>query len=979
VLVAAPLIVARGQSATTEVTAGASTSASAKAPGERKILQLEDFARWNRITSPALSPDGKWMTFTYSPNEGGQTILHVKALDGTKDYTASVGTAAGGGRAGGAPGGRGGGGGGNAPSFTGDSRWAAYMVTPEARGGTGRGGAGRGRGGQPGAAPQEAPAVAHLELLNVASGEKVAIPNAASWKFSNDAHWLAVKLNRAPGLTGGASVTGTSAAAPSGADLIVRDMTSGVDRNIGNVNQFEFDEAGRLLAYTLEAPGRLGNGVYLLDPATGETRALNTAQADFDQLTWSPSGTNLAVLRGEKARGMKQRDNALVAWLGVGGAESKSITYDPSKDASFPKGMVLSEYAAPRWSKDGSRIFVGVKEQEPEVPAADSNKANVDIWHWKDQTPQSVQIVQLQQLRRATLPAVILVASNKLVKLGDDNARTVTPAANSNVAIARNDSAYRGEVAWGGSRADIYKVDVSTGARTLIDRSLSREYGTSPDSKWYLYLKQRQLRAFNLVDGTSATLDASAVAGKSFVNEDDDHAYEKPIWGLGGWTKDGKSVLLYDKYDVWNVPLDGSKATNLTGGVGRAQGIQFRVVRFSGGGGRGGRGGGGGRGGAAAADSDGVDLSQPVALSAYGDRTKKFGYWQVSVGQAPKPLIWEDKSVGGVIKAADADVMVFTEQDFNEFPDYWATNSSFASPQKVTDANPILSEFAWASKKVLIDYKDRFGHQLQGTLTLPPGYEPGKKYPMLVEFYEIMSNTHHNFPVPGYADSPQISMYASNGYAVFQPDVVYEIGKPGTSAVDCVTSGVKKVIELGYADPKHIGLHGHSWGGYQSSYIVTQTDLFAAVVTGAPPTNLTSFYSELYKSTGTVQQGITTVGQVRMGVGVDPYTNTKMFEEQSPIFHVKNIKTPFMILQGGDDGAVDYVEGLQFFNAARTAGKQVIFLTYPGQPHNLTDRDDQKDFAIRMKQFFDHYLMDKPMPEWMANGLPQVRKGGPIR
>lgn len=956
----------------------------------KKILQLEDYARFNRITSPALSPDGRWMTFTYSPNEGGSTILHVKALDGAKDYTASVGSAAGGGRAGGgAPGGRGGGGAANLPAFTSDSHWTAYMVTPEGRGAGGAGRGARGRGTQAPAGGEEAAAtVAHLELLNLATGDKVSIPNASSWKFSNDSRWLAVKLNRTPSTAAttdaapaggrGGRVAAAAAAGPSGADLVIREMATGVVRNIGNVNQFEFDDSGRLLAYTVDAPERLGNGVYLLDPASGESRTLNTAQAEFDQVTWSGDGANLAALRGEKGRGMKQRDNVLLAWLGVAGPEAKAVVYDPSKDATFPKGMVLSEYAAPRWSKDGSRIFVGVKEQEAEVPASDSIKANVDIWHYKDQTPQSVQIVQLQQLRRATFPAVILVASNTLVRLGDDNARNVVPAANSSVALARNDSAYRGEVAWGGSRADVYKVDVATGARTLIDKSLSREYGTSPDSKWYLYLKNRQLHAYNLADGSSSTLDASAVAGKSFVNDDDDHAYEKPIWGLGGWSKDGKSVLLYDKYDVWRVPLDGGKAIDLTGGVGRAQGIQFRVVRFNAGG-RGGRGGGGGRGGAAAADTDGVDLSQPVTLSAYGDRTKKFGYWQVTAGEAPHPLIWEDKNVGGVIKAADADRLVFTEQDFNEFPDYWVTNSRFESPKKVTDANPFLSEFEWASKKVLIDYKDRFGHQLQGTLTLPAGYEQGKKYPMLVEFYEIMSNTHHNFPMPGYADSPQISMYASNGYAVFQPDVVYEIGKPGTSAVDCVTSGVKKVIELGYADPKHIGLHGHSWGGYQSSFIVTQTDLFAAVVTGAPPTNLTSFYSELYKSTGTVQQGITTVGQVRMGVGVDPYTNTKMFEEQSPIFHVKNIKTPFMILQGGDDGAVDYVEGLQFFNAARTAGKQVIFLTYPGQPHNLTDRDDQKDFAIRMKQFFDHYLMDKPMPDWMANGLPQVKKGGPIR
>ena len=92
-------------------------------------------------------------------------------------------------------------------------------------------------------------------------------------------------------------------------------------------------------------------------------------------------------------------------------------------------------------------------------------------------------------------------------------------------------------------------------------------------------------------------------------------------------------MLLYDKYDVWQAPLDGGKATNLTGGVGRAQEIQFRIVRFGGGGGRGGRG-----GGAAAAvaaprrTDDGVDLSQPITLSAYGDRTKKFGYWQLTAG-----------------------------------------------------------------------------------------------------------------------------------------------------------------------------------------------------------------------------------------------------------------------------------------------------------------------------------------------------------
>ncbi len=993
-LVVAPFVSVRAQSGPAASPSARQASALAKPADGGKVLELEDFGRWNRITSPALSADGKWMTFTYTPNEGGQIILHVKAFDGSKDYTVVVGSgpdASGRGAAGG--GGRGGAGGGNGPSFSGDSRWAAYLVTPEGRGGAGRGGRGRGaptpgaRGAAAGAG--EEPAVPHLEILNLATDDKTDVPGAASWKFSDNSRWLAVKLAPPAGAAaapaaagGGRGGRGGGAAAGGGgggADLLVRDMNSGVVRNIGNVNQYEFDDAGNRLAYTVEATDRLGNGVYLLDPATGETRALNTAQADFDQLTWSSDGRNLAVLRGDKVRGMKDKANVLLAWIGVASGGGTPFTYDPSADASFPKGMVLSEYAAPRWSSDGSRLFVGVKPQEPEVAAADSNKANVDIWHWKDQTPQSVQIVQIQQLRRATFPAVILVGSGKLVQLGDDSMRTVTPTADFKDAIGRNDATYRGEVQWGASRADLYRVDVTTGARTLIDKALSRTYGTSPDSRWFLYLKDRQVRAFDLAGGRAVTLDASLVPGRTYVNTDDDHAYELPIWGLGGWSRDGKSVLLYDKYDVWQVPLDGGKETDLTAGVGRAQQIQFRIVRL-GAGGRGGRGGGGGGfgGGGTGPDTAAVDLTQAVTLTAYGVRSKKFGYWRVTAGQPPQPLIWEDKNVGEAMRAADANRVVFTEQDYNEFPDFWATDTTFASPKQVTDAEPILSEYAWSAGKVLIDYKDRFGHALQATLTLPAGYVPGKKYPTLVEFYEIMSNTHHNFPIPGYADSPQIGMYASNGYAVLQPDIVYEIGKPGTSAVDCLTAAVKAVIAAGYADPKHIGLHGHSWGGYQSSFTVTQTDIFAAVVTGAPPTNLTSFYDELYKSTGTVQQGITTVGQVRLGEGVDPWTDTKMFLDQSPIFHVKNIKTPFMILQGGDDNAVDYVEGLQFFNAAREQGKQVIFLSYPGQPHNLTDRDDQKDFAIRMKQFFDHYLMGKPMPDWMANGLPQVDKGEPI-
>ena len=928
-----------------------------------RVLTLADYGKWSRITSPAISADGKWMTYIIQPNEGDAT-LHARQLDGAKVHAVSVGTTPQGG--GGGAGGFGGGAGASAPVISDDSRFVGYFVNPAARDlERSRRGARPGIPGGPGAVQAAGgaarPPARRFEVLDLATGEKFSVANAASFKFANGGRWLAVRKNEA-----------TPDTTRDGADLVLRDLATGETRNIGNVRVYEFDDAGKLLAYTVDAVDRVGNGLYVVELASGATRPLATAAADFDQVAWSSEGASLAVLRGEKKKENKQKDNVLLAWTGVGSAKMTSLEYDPAKDASFPKGMVLSEFAAPRWSRDGSRLFVGVKEQEPDPDRGDEPQANVDVWHWKDPEPQSVQMVRLQQERRSTYPAVITLSTKKLVQLGDREMRSVQATANGKWGIGRLDTPYRGEVAWGGSRADYYRVSTATGERTPIESSITRTMGTSPDGRWFLYLKDKHVYAYDLETGKKVDLDDGESI--SFVDVDDDHPYELPTYGVAGWSRDGRSVLLNHKFDIWQVPLDGGRATNLTGGVGEKEQIRFRIVRLDRRGG-----GGGGRGGRFAQASpdeedEGIDLTRPLLLSAYGEWTKKSGYHQLVPGKQPTPLIWADKSIGTPQKARNADRVIFTQSTFREFPDYWVSGTSFASPRKVTDANPQLAEYAWGSK-VLIDYTNGKGQKLQGTLTLPAGYEPGKKYPMLVYFYEKMSQQHHGFSMPTYDDRPHISTYSSNGYLVLQPDVVYEIGKPGTSALDCVTSAVKKVIELGYADPKRIGLQGHSWGGYQSSFIVTQTDMFAAVVTGAPPTNLVSFYNELYKSTGTVQQGIMELGQVRMGAGVTPWTAHELYESQSPVHNVQNIKTPFLILHGTEDGAVDWHQGLEYFNAARRNGKQVILLSYPGEPHHLARRENQKDFQIRMKQFFDHYLKGAPAPKWMTDGVPQTRKG----
>jgi acetyl esterase/lipase len=970
-----------GQNPQASPPATAAPPAAAMTPDGKRVLTLADYGPWKRITTTALSDDGKWMAYTLTPNDGDETLV-IKNLDGAAVYTIPIGLPAAAGRGGG----RGGAGGGASVQFSDDSRWIAYYVNPPSpppgrgrgtaagpgggAGPTGGPGGGRsgGRTGAPaagGGASGSAP-VRHLELFDLLIGGKVDVPNAGAFQFSKGSQWIAIKMNA----VNAASASDAASANGRGTDLLLRRLATGSTENIGNVSLYDFDESGAWLAYAVDAENHLGNGVYAVNLATGDTRALDNAAQTYDGLAWAAGSKHLVALRGDTPKGKTQRENTLVFWSDA--SQSSAIVWDPSSVASFPKGFVVSEASAPRWARDGSRVFIGIKPQSDLVVESTEPKANLDIWHWKDVELQSEQILRVAQARRATYASVFDVTSQSFVRLTDNALETITPTANGRLAIARDPSPYDHDFSEGQpNRADYYRVDTTTGTRTLVAKHLVRTMGSSPDSRWFLYQEGPQLTAFNLETGK-----ATAIGGPEsarFINTDDDHAAEKPVWGVAGWSKDGKAVLLDDKHDVWSVPLDGGKPVAITGGVGAAQSVELRLTRvLTGGGAGGGRGGRGG--GAGPATDEGIDLTQPQTFTATGEWTKKSGFWRTSAGSTqPAPIIWLDKNVGGVEKAKNADRVIFTEQTFQEFPDYWVSDSNFTSPRKVTDANPQISDYAWGSR-TLVDFTNSKGRKLQATLTLPAGYQPGKKYPMLVYIYETLSNTHHDFSMPVYDDRPHMSEYASSGYLVLEPDIVYEIGRPGSSALDCVTAAVKRVIDLGYADPAHIGLQGHSWGGYESSFILTQTNIFAAVVTGAPLTDLISMYGEIYKQTGTWNGGILETSQGRMGANVTPWNARDLYESQSPLFSVTKIQTPFLILQGTADGAVDWDQGLEFYQAARKNGKQVIFLSYPDEPHHLAKTPNQKDFQVRMKQFFDHYLLGSPEPDWMKNGLPQTEK-----
>ena len=811
-------------------------------------------------------------------------------------------------------------------AFSDDGRWAAFLASPPEK-----------EAEQ--LRKEKKPVPRTLHLVELSTGTSTEEAGVRAFTFSEGGRFLAIHRDRSD-----------ADAEHTGSDLLLRDLQAGTVLSFGNVAEYAFNEAGTFLAYLVDAAGKAGNGLYVVTAADGRIRPLNTGAARFEDVTWSEAHDDVAALRGEKPEGKTQRANVLVVARSVDSASPRVTTWDPAEDGSFPGGFVLSELANTRWTETGARVVVGIKEQDDEVKNdPDADKPNVDVWHWADDRLQSQQMVQANADKRYTYTSVYNVDDGRFVRLATEDMQRVDLTDDGRWALGRRDGRYRGDVTEEQGRADWVRIDPATGAERVIVESIRRPIGASPDGKWALYVEDEIVYATDLQ--TLATTNLTDQAGVDFVNREGGRTGERGAYGVAGWTEDGK-VLLDSEWDVWAVPLAGGPAESVSGGMGARESIRFRVVRLD-------------------RDADWTD-PRAALLSGYGEWTKKSGYFRARPGQDPEPLLFADAMIDDVIKAEKADRVVFTRQTFEEFPDYWVSDARFRNPRKVTDANPQIAEFLWGSR-VLVDYTDQRGNQLQATLALPAGYEAGKQYPMIIYFYEKMSQRHHEFSLPVYDDRPHMSTYASNGYLVLMPDIVYDEGYPGSSALDDVTAAAKKVVELGYADPAHIGLQGHSWGGYETSFILTQTDMFATIVTGAPLTNLMSMNNILYKSSGGGNGPILQWSQGRMAD--TPWDDPERWRSQSPIEHVPNISTPFLILQGTVDGAVDWNQGLELFTAARRLGKEVIFLSYPDEPHHLAKEANQKDFQVRMRQWFDHYLLGEPAPEWMERGIPFLEKG----
>ncbi|HXT16417.1 MAG TPA: prolyl oligopeptidase family serine peptidase [Gemmatimonadaceae bacterium] len=905
-------------------------------PDTKKALPVADYARWRTIATPVISSDGNWVAWSYAQVRRDDQ-LHVKQVDGNREIVVEGGTR---------------------PMFSDDARWVAYYVSPPAApaGRGGRGGRG-GVAGGPGATTPAAPA-RKAELVNLATGDKTTWDDVATFEFNKGSTVFAVHRARA-----------VPAPQYEGADLIVRDLEAGTDRLIGSVNEFAFNKSGALLAFTVDAANETGNGLYVSSLADGQDRVLENAREHYARLAWSDDGSALAAIHGTDTDTLAQRENAIIAVTGLAGKTVHRVAIAAGTHG-MPANFVASEKGTLTWSEHDDRLFFGLKSQDrkPKPVTGDTLVApsDVDIYHANDDRIQSVQRSQATADRNRTDRAALDLASEKILRVADSTTRIVQVTKDGKWAVVGDDRKYVSD--YQQARADYYRVNVATGERTPMLTAQIRTLGLTPDSKYFLYWKNKQVWSYELATNTHR--DITDKVPVSFVNAEEDHVVEKPPYGVAGYSTDGKSVILEHRFDLWQVSLDGSApAVNLTKGAGTRGDMRLRWVNLDpeapaptgrGGGGRGGFG----------SNDNKIDLSKPLFLSAYGEYTKKSGFFELANGRLEQ-LVYDDKNFGRPEKAANADRFLFTREDWTEFPDLRVSNHSFNNSIKISDANPQQAEYRWGHR-VLFDFTDKDGHKLQGTLAIPDGYEPGTRLPMLVNFYEKNSQNLHIYQVPKYATGPQFAGFVSNGYLVMQPDIYFHTRTSHSDMLESVENAVKKVVEMGYADPKHVGLQGHSYSGGGSAYIAGHSTMFAAVVSGAAPIDLTTEFNTLFRGSGQNNQGYDMTGQGRYGT--DPYTDPKLYYDQSPISGVKTMNTPLLQMQGDNDQTVEWLQDVEWYNALRFNKKPVIFLSYPGEDHGLRKLENQVDYETRISEFFDHYLKGAPAPKWMIDGERYIDK-----
>lgn len=836
---------------------------------------------------------------------------------------------------------------GTSPVFSRDGRWMAYRV---------------------GVSPEEQENSDEtirdrLGLVDLASGESEVLFDVRLLSFRDDGTWLAVQ--------------GYAAADTVGSDLIVMNPNTGEQTLIGNVDDFAWQDDGRFLAATLRTAWGSANGVVLFDPDAGTLRTLDSRDARYRALTWRDDSGQLAVMRSVESDDREEDSHDVLTWTDVGN-RSAPIVLEALGRNDLSDAHRVTDYAGIEFSDTGDILFVGLRpwevaendEDEDDSGGEDGEgsegddaeddedevgPANVQVWHWEDDQIVRAQEVRTDQISRRTFAAAWHVEDDDLVMLGDELTEPVNIIEGGSWGLVPDYSPYLVQRRFGDRAADWYRVDVHTGARTLLAEGVQAAPDAGADDGRVLVYEHDRWAAVDL-----ASLEQTVLAdGHDFTRSlfDFDYPGPRPNWGVGAWVEGGDQVVLYDKHDLWLADLDGGPAVRVTRGA--ESGHVFRIVRMDPESGFG--------------DANVVPADGPVWLSFRDERTKESGYATIDFGREKIEIhVSEAASVRQLRKARDAERYAVRMERWEDAPDVFVGGEELSDLKQVTKTNAFQSDFAWGRSE-LIQYTTDAGYDLQAILAYPANFREGEQYPLILYQYERLSDGLHRYYTPSERSYYNYQVWSQQGYFVLMPDIIYEPGRPGPSALDAVEHALDAAVATGHVDPDRMGLIGHSWGGYQASYLPTRMHRFAASVAGAAITNFLSFSGAVHWNGGLPELGHWETGQARMAVPM--WEDFEGHLESSPTHFIQDLETPVLLMHGDEDGTVDFRQSLEYYNYARRAGKEVVMLVYPGADHGLREEKQQVDYHRRILEWFDHHLKGEKAAGWIKDGESWVERG----
>ena len=759
-------------------------------------------------------------------------------------------------------------------------------------------------------------------------------------------------------------------------NLYVMNINTLAIDTIACVESFIVSKEGDKVAY-ITKPDKKDSvnvrGVFVYDPATRAKTEVLTGEkeATFKSLTFNEEADRLAFFATLDTA--KDAKKSLDLYLYDGAKATKAVAHDASV---LPKGWKLGDASTVSFHDNFVTFGTCPIPREKDTTLVEFEQPKLDIWVWNDDYIQTVQKNNLRRDLAKTYLAKVNYDGSGFVQLADEQIPNVNIGDKNkqDYLIVTTDKPYRVQRSWSyEAHNDIYKMSLKDGKRELICKDAQfSNLSISPDGAYAVgfQTKENNWYLYTLASGEFKEL--TSQLGVTFWNEEDDHPADPGSWGRALWSEDSKFFWIPDQYDLWQFDPTGAVAPfRVTEGKGRETKTTYNytnpysdpdargpMAMFGGGG--------------------GIKTDKPAWFTTFNHVTKERGYAMKDITKKKAKLqkIYEGPysfNSLSVSAGKKANTYLYTRGNFEDGNNVWMTTDNFKTQKQMSDINPQQRDYNWGTVE-LVSWTSADGKPLEGLLFKPENFDPKKKYPVMIYFYEKNSETLYNSRVPApSASTVNIPYFVSNEYLVFVPDLVYTDGHPGQSCLKCLMPGVDMLCEYPWVDGDNMAIQGQSWGGYQVAYLITQTNRFKAAGAGAPVSNMTSAYGGIRWESGIARTGQYEEGQSRIGKNL--WDGFDLYVENSPLFHVPNVTTPVLIMHNDADGAVPWWQGIEFYNGLRRMGKQAWMLEYNDEAHNLRERRNRKDLSIRLSQFFDHFLKGAPMPIWMSKGVPATLKG----